>query len=100
MLILIMTATSVNYLVHIIVEPFMPDMGIYLVAEPAWFCVAGALIAAVSPFVYRLVKILLRRAFLELSEKYILFLCISPMLFYIFVNVFTIETGIFTNLIF
>jgi len=97
MLLMVTLGTSVNSLAHMAVQPFLTDTGLIIVAQPAWIAAVALLNACLLPFVYRLAKGRLRRAFTELSAKSILSMCIVPALNYLMFNISFAVQGAFTN---
>jgi hypothetical protein len=97
-LLMIMLGTCANSIAYIAVEPFIPDKGPFLVAEPAWWVVNALVIAITMPFVYRIFNNLLRHVLSGLPVKDILSLCIVPLTFYILASIYVVTMGAFSSM--
>jgi uncharacterized membrane-anchored protein YhcB (DUF1043 family) len=97
-LLMVMLGTCVNCISYIAVEPFLPDKGSFLVAEPAWWLITALAIAIISPFVYRIFSRLLRQALFGLPMKSVLSLSFAPLVFYMMATAYVVLLGAFSSM--
>lgn len=77
----------INMLAALIAAPFvplLPGTDVIMEAAPAWIIVVAILIAVAAPFVYWLFGRILRNALAGFTWKTVLYLCVTPMLFFSF----------------
>lgn len=82
-------STAVNYLTYVVVVPFLPGKLVSMATTPAYTLAIMAGNALVIPFVWRFFRGRLRQAFLELPGRSIRLLCLPPILFYVFIQIYT-----------
>jgi hypothetical protein len=97
-LLMVMLGTCANCIAYIAVEPFLPDRGSFLVAEPFWWIANALAIAAAFPFVYRIFSGLLRHMLYALPAKSVFSLCIAPIAFYIMASLYVVLMGAFSSM--
>jgi sensor histidine kinase regulating citrate/malate metabolism len=95
---MIMLGTCANCIAYLAVEPFIPDKGAFLVAEPAWWIVNALAVAMAMPFIYRIFNGLLRTVLSELPAKNVFSLCAAPFVFYIMASLYVVLMGAFSSM--
>ncbi len=86
MLMVFSLASFTNYLAGVVILPHIP-VGMPIVSTPQYLIAGVMLMPFVLPPIYKTFNSLLRRAFSELSDKTFWSLCITPLMFFLLLNI-------------